>query len=223
MKSVTALLPMKEISERIPYKNRKSFNGNPLYTYTLNTLLKSKYIAQVVINTDDEKLKAEIQKKYDTRVKVRNRDSEISGNYISMNKIIENDINNINSDIYLQTHATNPLLNVDTIDSALTKMLEILKNEDQDSIFSVSKTQKRFYDKNAKPMNHNPNMLVTQHLEPIYEENSCFYIFTKKSFYKTNSRIGNNPFMFEVNKIEAIDIDEPEDFVIAEQLYKILR
>jgi CMP-N-acetylneuraminic acid synthetase len=57
-------------------------------------------------------------------------------------------------------------------------------------------------------------MLVTQHLKPIFEENSCFYIFTKESFLSTNSRIGSSPLMYEIDKIESIDIDEKDDFII---------
>ena len=72
-------------------------------------------------------------------------------------------------------------------------------------------------------MNHDPKMLVTQHLPPIFEENSCFYIFTKESFIVNENRIGSKPFMFEIDKIEATDIDDPEDFIIAEILYKELR
>jgi len=102
----------------------------------------------------------------------------------------------------------------------------LLINEDNglyDSIFSVTKTQKRFYNEDATPMNHDPKMLVTQHLTPIFEENSCFYIFTKQSFLNNQSRIGMKPLMFEIDKIESTDIDEKEDFIIAESLHRLLR
>jgi CMP-N-acetylneuraminic acid synthetase len=101
-------------------------------------------------------------------------------------------------------------------------MLNLNDGLKADSIFSVTRTQKRFYTEDCLPMNHDPNMLVTQHLNPIFEENSCFYIFTKESFTKNNSRIGLNPFMYEIDKIEATDIDEPEDFKIAEILHREL-
>ena len=92
-----------------------------------------------------------------------------------------------------------------------------------DSIFSVTKIQTRFYSENGNPFNHDPsNLLRTQDLEPLYEENSGFYIFTKESFKNAdNKRIGLSPFMFEIDKIESIDIDEPSDFTIAETLYKL--
>ncbi len=216
-------MPMKGTSERVPNKNLKSFNGKPLYHIVMDTLLNSKYINQIVVNTDGGKLKSDILSSYKEGVTVVDRKAEVCGNYISMNKVIESDLNVTDSDIYIQTHSTNPLLEVTTIDSAIEKMIDLLKLDKNSSVFSVSKTQKRFYKKDATPMNHDPKMLVTQHLEPIYEENSCFYIFTKESFVNNESRIGSTPFMFEIDKIESTDIDEPEDFIIAEALHKLLR
>lgn len=214
---------MKAISERVPGKNLKLFDGQPLYSVVLDTLLSSKYIDQVVINTDGEELKKSILSRYEEKVIVLDRIEEICGNYVSMNKIIEHDINKIESDIYIQTHSTNPLLKLESIDKAIEKMIELLQTEEYGSVFSVTRTQKRFYSKEAKPLNHDPKMLVTQHLEPIFEENSCFYVFTKKSFFDNDGRIGRKPVMVELDKIESTDIDEPDDFVIAEALYKLLR
>jgi CMP-N-acetylneuraminic acid synthetase len=140
-----------------------------------------------------------------------------------MNKIIEYDLNNSESDIYIQTHSTSPLLAIKSLDAAIEKMIN--KATDFDSIFSVTKIQTRFYDKNGNPFNHDPKELLrTQDLEPLFEENSGFYIFTKESFKNANNkRIGLNPLMFEIDKIEAIDIDEPSDFTIAETLHKLLK
>ena len=220
---VVALMPMKAISERVPGKNLKKFDGRPLYSVMLDVLLRSKYIQEVIINTDGEDLKNSILERYPEKVLVLNRKEEICGNYVSMNKIIEHDINAVEADIYIQTHSTNPLLKVESIDRAIEKMLEKLNENELASVFSVTKVQKRFYTKDAKPLNHDPKMLVTQHLEPMFEENSCFYVFTKKSFLDNDSRIGRYPYMIELDKIESTDIDDPEDFIIAEALYKLLR
>lgn len=221
--NIVALLPMKGTSERVPNKNLKNFNGVPLYHIVMSTLLKSGYIDNIYVNTDSSFLKEDILNNFPNRIKVIDRKEEICGNYVSMNKIIEHDINHIDADIFIQTHSTNPLLKIKTLDTAIEKMIELLETEESDSVFSVSKTQKRFYNKDATPMNHDPKMLVTQHLDPIYEENSCFYIFTKKSFLNNESRIGSTPYMFEIDKIESTDIDEPQDFIIAEALHKLLR
>jgi len=217
---VIALLPMKGNSERVPKKNLKNFNGTPLYQIILNKLLESKIIDEVIVNTDCPNITESIQSKYKEQVLVRNRPDSIRGDFVSMNKIIENDLDNSDGEIYIQTHSTNPLLDVISIDRALNKMLEI--STSNDSIFSVTKIQTRFYDINGKAINHNPQELVrTQDLHPIYEENSCFYIFTKNSFKQSGGkRIGLKPLMFEVDKIEAIDIDNIEDFIIAEAVHK---
>jgi len=217
---VIALLPMKGNSERVPKKNLKNFNGTPLYQIILNKLLESKIIDEVIVNTDCPNITESIQSKYKEQVLVRDRPDSIRGDFVSMNKIIENDLDNSNGDIYIQTHSTNPLLDVSSIDRALNKMLEI--STSNDSIFSVTKIRTRFYDINGKAINHNPQELVrTQDLPPIFEENSCFYIFTKNSFKQSGGkRIGLKPLMFEIDKIEAIDIDNIEDFIIAEAVHK---
>jgi len=221
--SIVALLPMKGNSERVPNKNMKSFNGKPLYRVTLDLLLDCSLVTEVIVNTDSATIKNDIQKNYLNKVTVIDRPVEICGDYVSMNEIIKYDIQKRSADIYIQTHSTNPLIKIETFTLALEKMIEFLANGNADSVFSVTKTQKRFYNEDATPMNHDPKMLVTQHLSPIFEENSCFYIFTKESFDYNKNRIGSRPYMLEIDKIEATDIDDPEDFIIAETLYKQLR
>ena len=220
MIKVAALLPMKGISERVPGKNLKFFNGKPLYYWVLNTLLSSKKISTVYINTDCEKITQDVMYNFKERVCIINRPKELQGNYVSMNKIIEHDISKIDSVYFLQTHSTNPLLTKKSLENAIEKYFENLDEGKSDSLFTVTKVQKRFYTSDFKPLNHDPTMLVTQHLEPIFEENSCLYLFSRDSFFLANSRIGKNPAMFQISQHEAIDIDTPEDFAIAESIIK---
>ena len=217
---LTALLPMKGTSERVPNKNMRNFDGKPLYHAIMNSLLASKYIDKVVINTDSEIIADDTKKNFGDRVVIIDRLVEIQGGDVSVNVIIDYDLNQLDGEHFLQTHSTNPLLRVETIDKAIEKYFDGL--EKFDSLFGVTKVQTRFYDKDANPINHNPEELLrTQDLEPLYEENSNFYIFSKKSFEKAGKkRIGLKPQIFEVNKLEAVDIDEPEDFILAELLYK---
>lgn len=217
---IIALLPMKGHSERVPLKNLRVFHGKPLYHAVLNTLLSSDKIDEVIVNTDCENITRDIEANFKSRVTIRIRPEEIRGDFVSMNKIIEDDLDHSEGAVYLQTHSTNPLLKVSSINNALDRMLA-LKGE-KDSVFSVTKIQTRFYDQEGKAINHNPKELIrTQDLPPIFEENSCFFIFTKESFEESNKqRIGVNPEMFEIDKIEAIDIDTMEDFILAEAIYK---
>jgi len=217
IKKIVSLLPMKGNSERVPNKNLKIFNSKPLYHSIVNTLLESKYVTDIIINTDSEKIKKNIKDSF-PQIKIIDRPKEIQGDFISMNKIIANDISKIDSDFFLQTHSTNPLLKVSTIDNAIEEFFKNLKT--YDSMFSVNSFQSRFFYKNNKPINHNPLELIrTQDLDPIYEENSNFYIFSRESFIKSNqNRIGLKPNLFPTDKIESIDIDDLNDFKIAESL-----
>jgi len=214
-----ALLPMKGNSERVPNKNMRDFNGKPLYHAIMNSLLNSKYIDKVVINTDSEIIAKDAKENFSDKIIIINRPKDIQGDFVSMNDIISYDLSQLEGEHFLQTHSTNPLVRTETIDDAIKSYFDAL--EKFDSLFAVTKLQTRLYDKNAKPVNHNPNELLrTQDLEPLFEENSNFYIFSKTAFKNAdNKRIGLKPQIFEVNKLEAVDIDEPEDFKLAELLH----
>lgn len=215
---------MKGNSERVPNKNIKLFDGKPLFSKIIDTIKSSKIIDDIIVNTDNETIINMIYELYGDSVKIHKRPDNLVGDMVPMNEIINYDLSISNSDIYVQTHTTNPLLLISSLESAIHKFVEASKSG-TDSIFSVTKLQTRLFDKGKKPINHDPKDLKrTQDLDPVYEENSCFYIFDKDSFSNAgNKRIGNNPELFSINKIESVDIDEPEDFIIAEALYKLLR
>lgn len=217
MKTI-ALLPMKGHSERVPNKNMKMFNGIPLFHHVLNTLQNCSLIGKIIINTDSETI-ALSAKKF-SKVKIHKRPTEICGDFVSMNDIIAYDLKHSDGTLYIQTHSTNPLLKTETISQAIEKF----KNQVvYDSMFSVTKLQTRLYWKDVKPINHNPNELIrTQDLPPVFEENSNFFIFTKNSFKNAeNKRIGKKPMMFEMDKLESVDIDEPQDFILAETIQQL--
>lgn len=222
MEKICALLPMKGHSERVPNKNIRLFNGSPLFTHVLKTLNDTSFIDQIIINTDSEKI-ADLATKNSKKVHINWRPEDIQGDFVSMNDIINYDIENSNHEHFIQTHSTNPLLKVSTIDAAIHSYFEGLKTHD--SIFSVTKLQTRLYWQNGEAINHNPDELLrTQDLPPVFEENSNFFIFSRQSFLNNNrKRIGKQAKMFEVNKLEAVDIDTEEDFVLAEFLQKLIK
>jgi CMP-N-acetylneuraminic acid synthetase len=213
---IVALLPMKANSERVKGKNFREFNGKPLFRWTLDTLLAIKEIDQVIINTDAREILAENGLIEADRIVIRDRKKEICGDMVSMNLIIEDDVKNIDADIYLMTHTTNPLMKAITVGDALESFQKQKNSRDVDSLFTVDKIQTRFYREDCSAVNHDPDKLLrTQDLEPWFEENSNLYIFTKEAFDKTNARIGENPMMYETSKFESIDIDTPDDWDFA--------
>jgi CMP-N-acetylneuraminic acid synthetase len=218
-RKIIALLPLKDNSQRIKGKNFKSMAGKPLFSWILETLLQIESIDFVLINTDARKTLEDNGLSDSDRVVIKDRPNEIRGDDVSMNLIIENDISTHDADLYLMTHTTNPLLSADTIKLAI-ELFESSSNID--SLFSVNKIQTRFYDEQANPINHDPNNLIqTQDLPVWYEENSCLYIFTKKSFEATSSRIGSSPMIFPIPKTESVDIDEIDDWNLAEAMQLI--
>ena len=215
---VTALLPMKANSDRVPGKNFRIINNKPLFRWILDELLAVPAISKVIINTDARRKISPLLAE-DARVILRDRDDSICGDFVSMNKVIDDDVRNVPSDVYLMTHTTNPLITARTIGAALSKFQAEAERGDADSLFSVNEVQGRFYDKNISPINHDPNRLIrTQDLEPWFEENSCLYLFTKASFIESGSRIGKRPAMFVTPKLESIDIDDQADWELASAL-----
>ena len=218
---IVALLPMKANSTRVPGKNFRDFCGKPLFRWTLDTLLEVNEIDQIVINTDAREILREKGLQESEKIKIRDREPKLCGDEVSMNLVLFDDLENTNADIYIMTHTTNPMLSGAFIRKALKYYTKKNADENCDSLFSVNKHQTRFYLGDGTPVNHDPQELVpTQDLVPWYEENSNLYIFTKKSFMKTNARIGGKPTILESPALESVDIDTPKDWEIAEFICK---
>jgi CMP-N-acetylneuraminic acid synthetase len=219
---LVALLPMKAHSARVKAKNFREFAGKPLFRWILDNLLAMNEVDRVVINTDARSILAECglnDGDAEGRIMIRDRRIEICGDFVSMNEVLADDVENVSASIYLMTHTTNPLLQPGTMRKALTKYKRCLAAGEADSLFSVNKVQTRFYRGNLSPVNHDPsNLIRTQDLEPWYEENSNLYLFSRLSLTSTRSRIGANPTMFETPPLESIDIDNAEQWAIAESL-----
>ena len=221
---IVALLPMKANSERVKGKNFRDFGGKPLFKWVLDTLLSVAEIDLIVINTDARHILAEHGLIDNERILMRDRNEEICGDLISMNLIIKDDIKNIDSDIYLMTHTTNPFLSRHSVEAAIEKFQIAVKAEGADSLFTVNKVQDRFYDIDVQPINHDPaNLIRTQDLDPWYQENSNLYLFSKDSFYKTDARIGANPTMLVTAPYESTDIDTPDDWELGEVMVEYYR
>jgi CMP-N-acetylneuraminic acid synthetase len=211
---------MKGHSERVPNKNMRSFAGRPLYHRIMDALLSASSVARVVVNTDSEAIKQDIETCFGDGVVIHWRPETLRGDFVAMNRIIEHDLSLLPDDQFLQTHSTNPLVTAATIDSCVSAYAEAL-GKGYDSLFSVTALHTRLYDRTGVAMNHDPELLVrTQDLAPVFEENSCVYLFNRESFRTKQRRIGGNPLQFEIPRSEAWDIDEEMDFRVAEFLWK---
>ena len=216
---IVALVPMKAHSSRVPGKNFRMFAGKPLFSWILDTLLSLSEVELVVINTDARDILLDHGLDEGERVLIRDRAPELCGDLVSMNRVLADDVGNVESDAYLMTHTTNPLLGARTIRAALDRYREASKQASGDSLFTVNRFQTRFYREDGSPVNHAPdNLIRTQDLEAWYEENSNLYVFSKESFAETNARIGKRPILFETPRFESLDIDDKASWTIAEIL-----
>lgn len=215
---IIALLPMKGHSERVSNKNIRSFAGKPLFHKVASILEQSDKVREILINTDSNII-AEDAMKHFSKVKILDRPKEIRGDFVPMNDIIAHDLSILDDEHFVQTHSTNPLLRLETLNKAIAEYFAL--PAEYDSLFSVTRLQTRLYWEDGKPVNHNPQELLrTQDLPPLFEENSNFFLFSKKSFHEAgNKRIGLKPKMFEMESLEAMDIDTEENFVLAEAVY----
>lgn len=210
--SVIAVVPMKLNNRRLPRKNTKSFtNGKPLCQYILETLLTVKGIDGVYVYCSSP----EIQEFLLKGVRFLKRPASLDQDSTQMNEVLHCFARDVPADVYVMTHATAPFISAASIE----KGLEAVLSKDYDSAFAVKRTQE-FLWKDGKAFNYKLDAIPrTQDLPLMYEETSGFYIYRSEVMTEMNRRIGDKPFLVEIGGIESVDIDEAEDFLIADAIY----
>ncbi len=216
---LAALVPMRHHSQRVPGKNYRPLAGKPLYQHIVEALLACPEVDQVVVDTDSQPVMEGLRSNFPA-VRILERPQELRADAVSMNEILAYDTSQVEADFYLQTHSTNPLLRSETISRAIQALLGNYPG--YDSLFTVTRLQVRLWDQLGRAINHNPAILLqTQDLPPVFEENSCAYIFTRPTLLSRRNRLGERPYMFEIPAKEAWDIDEELDFAICDFLMRL--
>ncbi|MDQ3108815.1 MAG: acylneuraminate cytidylyltransferase family protein [Bacteroidota bacterium] len=216
---ITAVVFVKKESERVPGKNFRLFNGKPLFTVILQRLEKMDCIDSILVDSDSEEVLEYVSAHLKKGIPIT-RPDDLLGGLVSGNDLLQHDINFSDSEHFFLTHCTNPCLTEETMEKAIAEYFSVIPTFD--SLFSVTRIQNRLYYSGGQPVNHaKGKTLRTQDLDPVYEENACFFIFSRTSFiYSGNDRIGSRPFLFEISTIEGVDIDYEEDFQLAELIEK---
>ena len=209
-------VPIKENSNRVPKKNFRIFGDVPLYVHTLSRLNNF----DVYVDTDSEEVVDEICKyKSLNHVTAYKRSPSLVGDDVSVCSLITDFIlhERVQGPI-CQVHVTSPFINPGTLVAAREKL------EQYDSVVSCDIIQERLWSNQRGvmyPMNHDANVLLpTQNLEKIYRENSLFYIFDSDNFMATGRRVGNNPYFYETEFPESLDIDYEDDWNTCVSVYK---
>lgn len=212
---IVAVVPMKLNNSRLPQKNTKPFtNGRPLCNYILSTLLTVSSIDEVYVYCSNP----EICNYIPDDVKYLRRSNKLDQDTTKINEVLSSFARDVPADIYVLAHTTAPFIKKESIERGLLAV----KSGEYDSSFAAKKLQD-FLWKNGAPFNYElDNIPRTQDLPVLYEETSGFYIYRNEVMTKLNRRIGKNPFIVEVGEIESIDIDEAEDFIIADAIFNFL-
>lgn len=204
-----AFVPIKMNNERLPGKNTKEFsNGRPLISYILETLKQTNGIDEIYVYCSNPSIRQFIPE----GVRYLRRDKYLDKSTTSFNEVLKSFARDVEADIYLLTHATAPFINKESFEKGLIAV----KSGEYDSALTVEKLQE-FLWKDGKPFNYNPSRIPrTQDLEPYYTETCGMYIYTSDLMKIEGRRIGHRPFLVEVSKFEECDINNPDDFLLAD-------
>ena len=216
---ITAFLPCRLGSQRVPRKNTKPFAGieGGLLSIKLNQLLRSKLIDKIVLSSNDPEV-------FETCVKVSNeiildeRPNHLALASTSTDELINYIPNIISQGHVLWTHTTSPFLGSQTYDKAILTYKELLANGAYDSLMSTNKVQTFLWD-NSGSLNYNRTQEKwprTQTLMPVHEVNSGIFLNSIENFRKYQDRIGEKPYFFNLEGFESFDIDWEDDFILGE-------
>lgn len=210
---IIAIMPIKLNNERCPGKNTKILGTKPLLHYELDNLIATHLCDEIYVYCSSEQIIPFLP----DGITFLKRPVELDLPTSNFNQIFTAFMKEKDADIYVFAHATAPFISKKT----MTECIESVKKGNYDSAFCAEKIQ-TFLWRNGEPLNFDPaNLPRTQDLEPIYRETSGVYVFKKEVFLKYGRRIGINPFIKCVEFKEAVDIDNPEDFELAEALINI--
>lgn len=223
---VTAFLPCRAGSERIPRKNTKAFSGieGGLLSIKIQQLLEVQLIDNIIVSTNDEDV-IKIAKNFNGKVKIDRRPGHLASSETSTDDLINYVPKIIANGHVLWTHVTSPFLEAEHYGLAIQTYLENLENNTFDSLMSVKKIQTFLWDKQGS-INYDRNVEKwprTQTIKKLFEVNSGIFINSISNYVKMSDRIGEKPFLFQTEGFASFDIDWPEDFDLAELIYKSIK
>lgn len=208
-----ALIPIKTHSQRLPGKNtRPFFDGTPLMAFIQRACLDAALVDETYVYCSDESIRDYVL----PGVRFLRRPEFLDADTVNANDIIREFMKAVDAEIYVNAHATSPFARPATIDACV----ERVASGEYDSAF-CAESLKTFLWMEGRPLNFDPaHFPRTQDLPIIYAETSIAYVFRRETFLTHNRRVGVRPFVQEVGRIEAMDIDYPEDFEVAEAIYR---
>jgi CMP-N-acetylneuraminic acid synthetase len=209
MKKV-AFVPIRLNSQRVVGKNLRMLGEQPLMCHLLSTLVEVGNIDEVYVYCSNPAIKEYLP----AGVKFLQRDESLDSNTTLGEQIYDAFTQEVDADIYILAHATSPFIRTATIEQAVRSV----ESGEYDSAFSAERVQ-TFAWWQGRPLNYSlQHVPRTQDLEPVYVETSAFFVFRAEVWREQHRRIGEKPYMAVTDRIESMDIDNPDDFLLAEAI-----
>lgn len=224
---VAFFLPTRKGSERVLNKNTKPFASikGGLVENKIRQLLHSKFIDEIIFSSNDESCLnlAKIYKDKDSRIKIIERPNELCLSTTNLQDLICYVPTITDADHILWGHVTTPLCGSEQYDTAINLYLSKIK-EGYDSLVGVSELKNFLLNKKGELINNTTNIPWprTQDLEPLYPINHTIFLANRNIYLNDKNRIGKRPYLFVMDELHSFDIDWPDDFIIAETMYKEL-
>lgn len=214
---VVAFVPAKGSSSRIPSKNVQLLDGKPLFLHTIEKLLRADFIDEVYLDTESSEV-AELAE--ETGCRILMRDPELASNKTDGHDLFYNEVRQINAEIYVQVLCTSPFISLETVHQAI-KVVTDAKSE-YDSAVLIRRDKQYIWDEKGPcyPIDRIPNSVD---LPDTLIETMGLYVVSGEAANRTRKRIGDRPALIDASPIEAIDVNWPQDFELANLIAAGLR
>jgi CMP-N-acetylneuraminic acid synthetase len=222
---LTVFLPCRKGSQRIPDKNIKSFAGVPngLLQIKLEQLLNCTLVDQVILSSNDDRVLEYAASITDTKLVLDQRPDWLGSSETTTDQLINYVPSLINDGHVLWTHVTSPFIDENEYDKIIRLFYEKL-TQGYDSLMTAKKIQTFIWNE-FEAVNYDRNIEKwprTQTIKPLYEIDSGAFIAPIEAYLSYSDRIGIKPFIYPLDGCKSLDIDWPDDFILAEQVFKKL-
>ncbi len=213
--NIVGLIPIKGSSERVPNKNLREFNGKSLLEVKLSQLSKANGFEKIIVSSESSKvLDIALENGYE----IHKRDPKYSTSHIPMSDVYSYIASEIDGDNIAWINATNPLSEAHIYSKAAELYHEI--SDDYDCLLSAINVQENIFYKGV-PVNFQPNPWPrSQDLQGVSSLTFAINILKRDDMIKWGSCVGNNPYFYYMDKLDAWDIDDQVDFDFCEFMYK---
>ena len=213
-----AFIPVRGGSKSIPLKNIKLLNGYPLVYWTAKAANDATCIDRVIVATDSDDIRSVVKSFNLRKVVLYDREPENASDTASTESVMLEYINKSNlsdEDNFFLIQATSPLLKNKHID----EMYQKLKVSHSDSALSCVRNKRFYWSDDGRALNYNYHIRPRrQDFKGLMMENGACYINTVGNIKKDKNRLSGKIVVYEMPEYTAVEIDEPDDFLLIEKL-----